>query len=123
VQLLETPGPYEGYSLFQIAYLRGQAYIDLRRGPDAAAEFQRILDHRGLQTASPLYALAYAGLARAAALAGDTTKARRAYQDFFALWKDADADISILQQARREYGKLDAAPPQVRSAFQNGALR
>jgi eukaryotic-like serine/threonine-protein kinase len=114
VQLLETAGPYEGYALFQIAYLRGQADIDLRRGPDAAAEFQRILDHTGLQTASPFYPLAHVGLARAAALAGDTTKARRAYQDFFALWKDADADIPILQQARREYEKLDAAPPQVR---------
>ena len=114
VPLLETAGPYEGYALFQIAYLRGQAYIDLRRGPDAAAQFQRILDHRGLQTASPFYPLAHVGLARAAALAGDTIKARTAYQDFFALWKDADADIPILQQAKREYEKLDAAPPQVR---------
>jgi serine/threonine protein kinase/predicted Zn-dependent protease len=114
VQLLETAGPYEGYALFQIAYLRGQAYLDLRRGPDAAAEFQKILDHRGLQTASPFYPLARVGLARAAALAGDTTKARKAYQDFLALWKDADAGIPILQQARREYEKLDAAPSQVR---------
>jgi eukaryotic-like serine/threonine-protein kinase len=114
VQSLETAGLYEGSALFQIAYLRGQAYLDLRRGADAAAEFQKILDHRGLQTASPFYPLAHLGLARAAALAGDTTKARSAYQDFFALWKDADPDIPILQQARREYAKLDAAPPQVR---------
>ena len=106
VQLLEAAGPYEGYALFQIAYLRGQAYLDLRRGPDAAAEFQRILDHKGLQTASAFYPLAHVGLARAAALAGDTTKAGRAYQDFFALWKDADADLPILQQARRESAKL-----------------
>ena len=106
VQLLEAAGPYEGYALFQIAYLRGQAYLDLRRGPDAAAEFQRILDHKGLQTASAFYPLAHVGLARAAALAGDTTKAGRAYQDFFALWKDADADLPILQEARREYAKL-----------------
>jgi tetratricopeptide (TPR) repeat protein len=114
VKLLETAGPYEGYALFQIAYLRGQAYLDLRRGPDASAEFQRILDHRGLQTASPFYPLAHVGLARAAALAGDMTQARKAYQDFLALWKDADPDIPILQQARREYEKLGAAPSQVR---------
>jgi tetratricopeptide (TPR) repeat protein len=110
VQLLETAGPYEGSALFQIAYLRGQAYLDLRRGADAAAEFQKILDHRGLQTASPFYPVAHVGLARAAALAGDTTTARRAYQDFFGLWKDADADIPILEQARREYEKVKAAP-------------
>jgi tetratricopeptide (TPR) repeat protein len=105
VQLLETARRYEGYALFQIAYLRGQAYLDLRRGPDAAAEFQRILDHKGLQTASPFYPLAHVGLARAAALAGDTARARKAYQDFFALWKDADVEIPVLQQARREYEK------------------
>ena len=106
IQLLETTKPYEGNALFPIAYLHGQAYVDLRRGPDAAAEFQTILDHRGWQATSPLYPLAHVGLARTAALAGDTAKARRAYQDFFALWKDADADIAILQQARREYAEL-----------------
>ena len=106
VDLLETARRYEGSALFQIAYLRGQAYLDLRRGADAAAEFQRILDHRGLQAAFPFHPVAHVGLARAAALAGDTTKARKAYQDFFALWKDADADIPILQQARRESEKL-----------------
>ncbi|HYN07300.1 MAG TPA: protein kinase [Vicinamibacterales bacterium] len=106
IQLLETTRPYEAHALFQIAYLRGQAYLNLRRGPDAAAEFQKILDQRGWQTGSPLYPLAHLGLARAAALSGDTTKARKGYQDFFALWKDADPDIPILQEARREYEKL-----------------
>ena len=106
VELLETAKPYEGSALFQIAYLRGQAYVDLRRGPDAAAEFQRILDHKGLQAAFPFHPIAHVGLARAAVLVGDTTKALTAYQDFFALWKDADEDIPILQQARREYEKL-----------------
>ena len=96
-----------GYALFQIAYLRGQAYLNQHKGADAAAEFQKILDHRGWQPASPLYPLAHLGLARAAALSGDTTKARTAYQDFFALWKDADPDIPILQEARREYEKLE----------------
>jgi hypothetical protein len=103
---LEPARPYEGSALFQIAYLRGQAYVDLRRGADAAAEFQRILDHRGLQAAFPFHPVAHVGLARAAVLVGDTTTARRAYQDFFALWKDADVEIPILQQARREYEKL-----------------
>jgi tetratricopeptide (TPR) repeat protein len=106
IQLLDTTRPYEGYALFQIAYLRGQSYLNQQRGADAAAEFQKILDHRGWQPTSPLYSLAQLGLARAAALSGDTTKARKAYQDFFALWKDADPDVPILQEARREYEKL-----------------
>jgi tetratricopeptide (TPR) repeat protein len=106
IQLLETTRPYEGYALFQIAYLRGQAYLHQQRAADAGAEFQKILDHRGWQPTSPLYPLAHLGLARATALSGDTKKARQAYQDFLALWKDADAEIPILQEARREYEKL-----------------
>jgi tetratricopeptide (TPR) repeat protein len=106
IQLLETTRPYEGAALFQIAYLRGQSYLNQQRGADAAGEFQKILDHKGWQPLSPLYPLAHLGLARAATLSGDTTKARKAYQDFFALWKDADPDIPILQEARREYEKL-----------------
>jgi eukaryotic-like serine/threonine-protein kinase len=103
IQLLETTRPYEGYALFQIASLRGQAYLNQQRGTDAAAEFQKILDDRGWSTASPLYPLAHLGLARTAVLSGETTKARKAYQDFFALWKDADPDIPVLREARREY--------------------
>ncbi len=106
IQLLETTRLYEGYALFLIAYLRGQSYLNQRKGADAAAEFQKILDHRGWQPTSPLYSLAQLGLARAAALNGDTAKARKAYQDFFALWKDADPDIPLLQEARQEYEKL-----------------
>jgi ATP/maltotriose-dependent transcriptional regulator MalT len=106
IQLLETTRPYEGYALFQIAYLRGQAYLSQQSGADAAVEFQKILDHRGWQPTSPLYPLAQLGVARATALSGDAAKARKAYQDFFALWKDADSDITILQEARREYEKL-----------------
>ena len=92
IQLLETTRPFEGYALFQIAYLRGQAYLKLQKGAEAATEFQKILDHRGSQPTSPIYVVAHLGLARAAALQGDTAKARKAYQDFFALWKDADAN-------------------------------
>jgi eukaryotic-like serine/threonine-protein kinase len=106
IQLLETTRPYEGHSLFQIAYLRGQAYLNQQKGAEAAAEFQKILDHRGAQPTSPMFPLAHLGLARAAVLRGDPPKARTAYQDFFALWKDADADISILIEARKEYEKL-----------------
>jgi serine/threonine protein kinase/tetratricopeptide (TPR) repeat protein len=106
IQLLETTRPYEGAALFQVAYLRGQAYLSQHKGAEATTQFQKILDHRGWQPASPSYSLARLGLARAAALSGDTTKARKAYQDFFALWKDADPDIPILQQARREYEKV-----------------
>ncbi len=106
IQFLETTRPFEGYALFQIAYLRGQSYLNQQSGADAAAEFQKILDHRGSQPTSPIYSLAQLGLARAAASSGDTAKARKAYQDFFVLWKDADPDIPILQEARREYEKL-----------------
>jgi tetratricopeptide (TPR) repeat protein len=95
-------------------YLRGQAYLKLARGAEAAAEFQKILDHRGqgqlssrfVPTCPVLYPLAHLGLARAAAMSGDATKARQAYQDFFALWKDADADMPALIEAKKEYEKL-----------------
>ena len=106
IQLLETTRPFEGYALFQIAYLRGQAYLKQQKGAEAATEFQKILDHRGSQPTSPIYVVAHLGLARAAALQGDTTKARKAYQDFFALWKDADANVPVLNEARKEYDQL-----------------
>lgn len=70
------------------------------------AEFQKVIDHRHIVGTSPLYPLAHLGLARGAMLSGDTAKARKAYQDFFAIWKDADSDIPILMEARKEYDKL-----------------
>ena len=106
IQLLETTRSYEGYANFQIAYLRGQSYLNQQKGAEAAAEFQKILDHRGWHAVSPLYSLAYLGLARAAVLQGDTAKARKAYQDFLALWKDGDADLFVLIEAKKEYQKL-----------------
>jgi len=87
-------------------YVRGQAYLGAKQGGAAAAEFQKILDHRGLTGVSPLKPLANLGLARARGLSGDTARARTAYQDFLALWKDADPDIPILKQAKAEYAKL-----------------
>ena len=88
------------------AYLGGQAYLRLRKGNEAAAEFQKLLDHRGLVGDSPQGALAHLGLARAYAMQGDTAKARAAYNDFLTLWKDADPDIPILIIAKAEYAKL-----------------
>jgi len=88
------------------AYIRGQAYLAAHQGTDAAAQFQMILDHPGFILNSITGALAHLGLARAYALEGDTTRAKTAYQDFLALWKDADPDIPILKQAKAEYAKL-----------------
>jgi len=91
---------------FWLTYLRGQAYLKQRSGKEAAAEFQKILDHRGVDPLSPLYPLAHLGLARAAAISGDTAQSRKEYQDFLALWKDADSDLPILIDARKEYEQL-----------------
>ncbi len=77
------------------------------RSEEATAEFQKILGHAGLAALGPLRPLAHLGPARARALAGNEAGARRAYQDFLALWKDADPDIPILQQAKAEYAKLN----------------
>jgi tetratricopeptide (TPR) repeat protein len=92
-------GPYNNY-------LRGSAYLDLKRGQEAAAEFQKIIDHRGVAPMSELRPLAHIGLGRAAAISGDIAKSRTSYQNFFALWKDADADLPILIQAKKEYEQL-----------------
>ena len=85
---------------------RGQAQLAARSGLAAVAEFQKLLDHPGIVVNFPLGALAHLGMARGYALAGDTTKARTKYQDFFNLWKDADPDIPILKEARVEFQKL-----------------
>jgi eukaryotic-like serine/threonine-protein kinase len=87
-------------------YVRGQAYLGIRQGKQAAAEFQKILDRRQIVLNSPLGALAHLGLGRAYTLQGDRDKALAAYQDFLALWKDAGPDIPILKQAKAEYAKL-----------------
>ena len=88
------------------AYVRGQALMALRRYAEAAAEFQKILDHRGLVALDPIGALAHLQLGRAFALSGDTTRARASYETFLTLWKDADADIPILKSAKAEYARL-----------------
>ena len=89
-----------------VLYLRGYTYLAVKKNAEAQAEFQRVLDHPGISVNSPVGSLARLGLARALAASGDSAKARTAYQDFFALWKDADPDIPILMQAKAEYAKL-----------------
>ena len=91
------------------AYVRGEAYLALGRGVEAGTEFQKTLDHPGIVLADPTGALAHLQLGRACALAGDTAKARKAYQDFLALWQDADSGIPILQQAKAEYARLQVS--------------
>jgi tetratricopeptide (TPR) repeat protein len=88
------------------AYLRGESYLAAKQGAEAAAEFKKILDHRGLVASCWTGALARLGVARGKALSGDKAGARVAYQDFLALWKDADPDLPLLKQAKAEYAKL-----------------
>jgi predicted Zn-dependent protease len=113
--ILKAAAPYElgtpAYSLYNWpnlypVYVRGEAYLAAHQAREAAAEFQKILDHRGIVLNEPIGALAHLQLGRAYALQGDTTKARAAYRDFLILWKDADSDIPVLQQAKTEYSKL-----------------
>jgi tetratricopeptide (TPR) repeat protein len=87
-------------------YLRGQAYLATRQGAEAAREFQKIVDHRGIVIGDAFGVLAHLGMARAYALQGDTVKARQKYQDFLTLWKDADSEIPILKKAKVESAKL-----------------
>ncbi len=113
IQLLEvaapyelgTPAPYQVGTLYPV-YMRGEANLAAHRDKEAIAEFQKILDHRGLVANFPLAALAHLQLGRAYAMAHDTAKAQNAYQDFFILWKDADPDIPILKQAKAEFEKV-----------------
>ncbi len=88
------------------AYIRGNAYLALKQGKEAAAEFQKTIDHPGVVLNNPNAIMAYLGLARAYAVQGDDAKARVAYQNFFAKWKDADPDLPVLLAAKSEYAKL-----------------
>jgi serine/threonine protein kinase/tetratricopeptide (TPR) repeat protein len=111
VAALEPTSPYElgappNGAVFWPMHIRGEALLKLRDGAKAAVEYQKILDHRGIDGTSPLYSLAHLGLGRAYALQGDSAKAKAAYQDFFAVWKDADPDVPVLRAAKAEYDKL-----------------
>jgi tetratricopeptide (TPR) repeat protein len=109
IEVLRAAAPYELSSSGKLypVYVRGESYLAAHQGDKAAAEFQKIVDHRGIVVNSPIGALAHLGLGRAYALSGDKTKAKAAYQDFLTLWKDADPDVQILQQAKAEYAKLN----------------
>jgi len=105
-ELGETTGNVYGWTALHPVYVRGEAYLQLHQGNEAAAEFQKVLDHRGVVINEPIGALAHLGLARAYGLQGEPAKARAAYQDFLTLWKEADPDIPILKEAKAEYAKL-----------------
>jgi serine/threonine protein kinase/Flp pilus assembly protein TadD len=108
IEFLDVTRPYElgGPGIMIPVYIRGVAYLRTRNGPEAAREFQRMLDHRPMMSNTLICPITRLGLARARVLEGNTSSARSAYQDFFALWKDADPDIPILKEAKAEYEKL-----------------
>ena len=104
LEQLQAASRYEAAAEFWPQYLRGQAYLKLGRGTEAAAEFQKVLDNRGHAPLSPLYPLAHLGSARAATIANNMAQRRKSYEDFLALWKEADVELPILRTAKREYG-------------------
>ncbi len=111
IEELQVASPYELGTLpaelsLMPVYIRAQSYLAAHDGRAATAEFQKILDHRGVVVTDAIGALAHLGLGRAYALEGDNARARTAYQDFFTLWKDADPDIPILREAKSEFSKL-----------------
>ena len=105
-ELAQTTSSTYGWNALYPIYVRGEAYLSAHQGSKAAAEFQKILDHRGVVVNGPIGALAHLQIGRAYVMQGDTAKARAAYQDFLTLWKDADADIPVLIAAKAEYAKL-----------------
>lgn len=106
VEQLQPALLYEAAAAFWPQYVRGLAYLRLKQGQEAAAEFQKILDHRGQSPLSVMYPLAHLGLARAAVLQGDKAKAKLYYDEFFRLWKDADTDLPVLIEAKKEHERL-----------------
>ena len=108
IETLQATAPYElgGAGGLYPVYVRGQAYLAAHQGSEAEAEFQKILNHRGIVLNSPIGALAHLQIGRAYVLQGDNAKAKAAYQDFLTLWKDADPDVPILIAAKAEYAKL-----------------
>jgi eukaryotic-like serine/threonine-protein kinase len=105
---LQVAVPYEfgTGSHLSVNFVLAEAFLQLKDGPKAAAEYQKILAHRGIDPIDLAYNLSYLGLGRAYALQGDTVQAKAAYQDFFGAWKDADPDIPVLKEAKAEYAKL-----------------
>ena len=111
IELLLAAEPYDlaispDFPGLASIYVRGQAYMLAGETKQAVAEFQKILEHRGVDPVSPFYPLAHLRLARAYAAAGETEKSRQAYQDLLALWKDADPDIPLFREAKADYARL-----------------
>ncbi len=106
IQLLQSTRQYEAATFFKPEWVRANAHLSSKDGVRAAAEFQKIIDHRGWDTLSPLWPLAHFGLARSYSIQGDKVKSQQAYEEFFKLWKDADSDSALLSAAKREYIKL-----------------
>ena len=106
LQMLTPARQYEAASFFRPIWMRGQAQLQAKNGAPAAVEFQKIIEHRGWDVLSSLWPLAHLGLARAAALEGDVAKSRKAYEEFFRLWKDADVELPVLIEAKKEYERL-----------------
>src|SRR5262249_46863465 len=111
IERMPPPAPLELGPMygFRPVYIRGLAYLRAGDGTRAAAEFQRILDHRGIRPTSPLYVLAHVQQGRAYAMAGDRPRARLAYKRFLDAWKDADSGVPLLADARNEYAALAAS--------------
>jgi eukaryotic-like serine/threonine-protein kinase len=105
IELMSAAAPYDR-TLPGVRRVRGLAYLVARRGPDAVQELRAILDLRWVDPTSPIFSILHLDLARAYALSGDTANSRQSYQDFLALWKDADPDLLVLKQARDEYARL-----------------
>ena len=106
VQVLDEARRYEAIAEFWPRYLRGVSYLAMKTGKEAAAEFQGIIDHRGEAALSVLYPLARLGLARANAIIGDADNSQKEYREFFSIWKDADTDLLILIEAKKEFASL-----------------
>lgn len=117
IELLQLARPYEMgahrssiHALFGAlypVYVRGLAYLAMNHGAEAAAEFQKILDHRGIVVSDPVGALAPLQIGRAFASSGDKNNAKAAYRDFLGLWRNADPDVPVLKQARSAYARLN----------------
>jgi serine/threonine protein kinase/Flp pilus assembly protein TadD len=102
---LGQPLQLVNFNMYSV-WMRGEAYLALKKGNEAASEFQKIIDNSGLVANEPIGSLAYLGLGRAYALQGNTTKAKESYGKFFELWKNADQDLAILKAAKTEFASL-----------------
>jgi tetratricopeptide (TPR) repeat protein len=107
LEQLQSVAPYEAAAFYCPGWLRGQAYLALKRGPEAAREFQKIITQRGGAPVSIIYPLAHLGLARAEALSLRVEQSHKHYEEFFAFWKNADADLPVLIEAKKEYARLN----------------